>query len=278
MTVSADTKELCGGNFVMKIMCGIANWFGHLMSDIAGSSGSHGRGMGIVMPFYEFFGVCKFGNFSTESGRKDLAEIAMQAFTKGYDFRFGMTQAIPLIVTELSIRLVWVIRQRFCYHRPMRECIPANNHADLRVMLLVGNGVLCVMDGVDAGVRSGGNFLMFFMRLNLVAWFRFATLVLKEVFLRVGIADALQMNIQAFQRINEALLFYLHQLEQIDMELFKKETEQYKQIIQVFSAVKRDEDLAEQLLCMYDYLGIEKPWKGEFDAHMANKNGTLVFE
>lgn len=278
VTVSADTKELCGGNFVMKIMCGIANWFGHLMSDIAGSSGSHGRGMGIVMPFYEFFGVCKFGNFSTESGRKDLAEIAMQAFTKGYDFRFGMTQAIPLIVTELSIRLVWVIRQRFCYHRPMRECIPANNHADLRVMLLVGNGVLCVMDGVDAGVRSGGNFLMFFMRLNLVAWFRFATLVLKEVFLRVGIADALQMNIQAFQRINEALLFYLHQLEQIDIKLFKKETEQYKQIIQVFSAVKRDEDLAEQLLRMYDYLEIEKPWKGEFDAHMANKNGTLVFE
>ena len=60
--------------------------------------------------------------------------------------------------------------------------------------------------------------------------------------------------------------------------MFKKETEQYKQIIQVFSAVKRDEDLAEQLLCMYDYLGIEKPWKDESDAHMANKNGTLVFE
>ena len=66
MTTASDTFELHGGNFIMKIMCGIANWFGHLMSDIAGNSGSHGRGTGIVMPLYEFFGFCKFGSFSNK--------------------------------------------------------------------------------------------------------------------------------------------------------------------------------------------------------------------
>lgn len=70
VTVATDTFELQGGNFIMKIMCGIANWFGHLMSDVAGSSGSHGRGTGIVMPFYELFWICKFGSFNTATERK----------------------------------------------------------------------------------------------------------------------------------------------------------------------------------------------------------------
>ena len=70
ITVKSETFELQGGNFIMKIMCGIANWFGHLMSDVAGSSGAHGRGTGIVMPFYELFGFCKFGNFFNSKWEK----------------------------------------------------------------------------------------------------------------------------------------------------------------------------------------------------------------
>lgn len=46
------------------------------------------------------------------------------------------------------------------------------------------------------------------MRMNIVAWFRFATLVLKEVFIRLGIVDSIQRTIEAFKRINVALLDY----------------------------------------------------------------------
>ena len=56
VTVHTETFELLGGNVVSKIFCGIVNWFGHIMSDIAGSSGSRGnsgRGTGIVMPFFD---------------------------------------------------------------------------------------------------------------------------------------------------------------------------------------------------------------------------------
>ena len=73
VTIATDTYELQGGNFIMKIMCGISNWVWHIMSDIAGSSNSSAngkRGMGIVIPFYEFFGFCKFGSFMTENRRK----------------------------------------------------------------------------------------------------------------------------------------------------------------------------------------------------------------
>lgn len=282
ITIATDTFELQGGNFIAKIFCGIANWFGHLMSDIAGSTGSRGnsggRGTGIVMPFYELFGFCKFGKFNVGQDKQDLATIATRAFQDGYDFRFGLAQAIPVIITDLSIRLIWSLRRRFQYRKPLKECIPTQKHADLRVMLIFGNGTLCLMDGLDAGVRSGGNFLLFFMRLNLVAWFRFVTMVLKEVCIRVGIAGALQINIEAYKKINEALLLYLHELEKLDMEMFKKETEEYNHVVNIFTIAKTEEELNGMLLDTFDRLGINKPWEGIFDEHMSNKNGTLVFE
>lgn len=142
ITIRTDTFELQGGNFVAKIFCGVSNWFGHLMSDVAGSSGSHGRGTGIVMPFYELFGLCKFGRFNTQSGVKDVSEIAMQAFTNGYDTRFGIATSIPLVITDLSIRLVWGLRRHFQKGFPVKACVPTSKAVTLRVMLLVGNGTL----------------------------------------------------------------------------------------------------------------------------------------
>lgn len=278
ITVATDTFELQGGNFLMKIMCGVANWFGHLLSDVAGSSGSHDRGTGIVVPFYEFFGFCRFGSFSSNDGRKNLAEIAMQAFNQGYDFRFGLTQAIPVVITEMSIRLIWALRRHFQYQRPIKECIPSSRYADLRVMLLIGNGTLCIMDAVDAGVRSGGNFLMFFLRLNLIAWFRFVMLVLKEVFIRVGLSSALQESVDALKRINEALMEYLLQLERIDIEAFKKEAEQYYRIVSTFKKEMSEIELNTFLYSEFERLGIKKPWEGDFDDHMSDKNARLVFE
>lgn len=281
VTIRSDTYELQGGNFVAKLFCGIANWFGHIMSDIAGSSGSRGnlgRGAGVVIPFYELFQFCKFGSFRVGQDKQDLATIAVRAFQEGYDFRFGLASAIPVIITDLSIRLIWALRRRFQYGKALKECIPTHQHDDLRVMLLFGNGTLCVMDGIDAGIRSGGNFLAFFMRLNIIAWFRFVTLVLKEVCIRLGLTDALQKNIKAFKRINEALLLYLHELESIDIEAFKKETEEYNEMMQVFTTAKTDKELNQILLDTFDRLGIQKPWKGDFEAFMSDKNNTLIFD
>lgn len=281
ITIKTETFELQGGNFIAKLFCGIANWFGHIMSDIAGSSGTRGnsgRGTGVVMPFYELFQFCTFGKFNVGKDKQDLATIATRAFQEGYDFRFGLATAIPVIITDLTIRLIWSLRRYFQFQKPLKECIPTKKHADLRVMLLCGYGTLCVMDGMDAGIRSGGNFLNFFMRLNLIAWFRFVTLVFKEVFIRIGIADPLQKQIEAYKKINEALLVYLHELEQIDLVQFKKETSEYQQVITLFSTVKTEEDLNVALLNTFERMGYNKPWENDFDSHMSNKNATLTFD
>ena len=49
---NSDGKfELQGKNIPSKLFCGIANWIGHLISDVSGSS-SKGRGMGIPSPIW----------------------------------------------------------------------------------------------------------------------------------------------------------------------------------------------------------------------------------
>ena len=134
------------------------------------------------------------------------------------------------------------------------------------------------MDGVDAGVRSGGNFLTFFMRLNVIAWFRFVTLVLKEVCIRVGLTDALTETIEAFKRINEAMLVYLRELETIDIEAFRREKEEYNQVMLIVVNAKTAQELNVMLLDTFDRMGFNKPWEGDFDEFMSNKNAELHFE
>lgn len=280
VTINTETFELRGGNFISKIFCGIANWFGHVMSDVAGSSGSRGnagRGTGVAIPFYELFGFCKFGKFSAGKYRQDLATIATRAFQEGYDLRHGLAMAIPILITDLSIRLIWALRRHFQYGRPLGECIPTQKHAELRVMLIFGNGTLCVMDGMDASIRSGGDFLAFFMRLNLIAWFRFVILVFKEICIRMGISLPLQVYLEAYKRINEALVFYLHELEKIDIKRFQKETEEYNNMVWRLEKTTTNAELNVLLLEIFDKIGVNKPWKGDFDEHMSNRNGTLYF-
>lgn len=281
ITIATDTYELQGGNFISKIFCGIANWFGHIMSDIAGSSGSRGsagRGAGVALPFYELFQFCKFGKFSVGNDKQDLATIAVRAFQEGYDFRFGLTTAIPVVITNLSIRLIWAFRRHFQYGREVKECIPTMKHADLRIMLLLGNGTLCPIDGMDAAIRSGGNILVFFTRLNFIAWFKFVSMALKEVCIRLGIKSALQKQLEAFRRVNQAMVLYLNELERIDIDAYKKEVEKYTKYYDTIGMVSSEEELNAILVNTFEELGIKKPWEGDFDEFMSDKSNYLVFE
>ena len=189
-----------------------------------------------------------------------------------------MAQAVPVIITELSICLIWALRRRFQYNMPLKECIPSRRHASLRVMILIGDGTLCIMDGLDAGIRSGGDALLFFMRLNLVAWFRLAMLVLKEVCIRIGLQGSIDRVLEAYKRINEALLQYLRELERVDIARFKEETEKYNQIVEICTKDMTEEQLRVTLFTVYEENDLEKPWKGDFEEHMSNRNGTLVFK
>lgn len=278
ITIITDTHELQGNNFISKLFCGITNWFGHIMSDIAGSSGASGRGSGVAIPFYELFQLCDFGSFKVGEDRNTLATVATKVFQEGYDARFGLAMAIPVVMCDLSIKLVWAIKHYFYHKRPISECIPTKRHDDLRMMLIVGNGTLCIMDGADAAIRSAGNSVQFFMRLNIIAWWRLTCLVLRELFIRIGITKPLQKQIDAYIRINEALTEYLEKLKQIDIEAYKKEVMQYQQLLSAIEKANTESELNVLLHEEYVRMGIELPYKGTFDDFMNDKSAVLEFK
>lgn len=182
--ITIDTKDftLNGGNFIAKIFCGLANWFGHIMSDWAGSSGTvgqGGRGTGVPIPFYNLLLTMNIGEFGQH--KQTFAQIATQVFEKGYDFRHSMAMAIPVIVTELFVRFMYTMKAHFYHKKDWKDSIPKGSIPELRRMLLVGHGTLCVVDGVDATIRSGTDMIQFLLRTNLIAWVRFGHIGLKEV-------------------------------------------------------------------------------------------------
>lgn len=181
-----NTFELQGSTLISKVFAGIANWFGHLISDVAGSSGVRGhtdgrRGSGIPIPFFNLFQTFNFGNISSGKESITLAEFSVKVFESGYDARFGATMAIPVAINELIIRFFWSMKQHFYHGRTMSESMPIGNKADLRRMLLVGHGALCLVDGADALIRSNAQPLLFATRLNIVAWNRFGLAAFLEI-------------------------------------------------------------------------------------------------
>lgn len=179
-----------GTVFESRIFCGICNWIGHLASDLCGSSstrviGKVGRGVGLPMPFYELFLLMDFGNFDGHS----FAELAIKVFEDGYDLRYGAAMAIPVMITELSIKIIWSLKRHYYLKKGWKDCIPSQKHGDLRMMIIVGDATLCVVDGADAAIRtavSGGNPITFMLHMNLVAWSRLIILVFKELRIRYG--------------------------------------------------------------------------------------------
>ena len=185
VTISAEA-ELQGHNFIAKIFCGVANWFGHLMSDVSGSSGidrnrpDYGRGSGIPIPFYNLLQFMEVGEFGQH--RQSFAVVCTKVFEQGYDLRHGLGLCVPVLVTELITRLGWTVKQR-CYHqKPWSECVPLASNPELRRMLLVAHGSMCLIDGGEAALRSGGDMVQFLLRTNLVGWSRFGHLALKEMY------------------------------------------------------------------------------------------------
>ena len=222
---SGAIPYLQGTNLPSRLFCGFVNWLGHLISDLAGSSSTRdpkkdSRGSGIPIPFYELFLFCDFGNIDG----KTLAETMISVFEQGYDARFGVTMAIPVILQDLMIRVIWLIRQKIFRKKSWKESLPSDKHADLRIMLIVGNAMFCVIDGADAAVRgfSAGNVVTFICHLNLPGWARLVTLVLKELSIRYG-----PVVIEKLNRFGEAVLGIMTPAEKKKLRLFYARLEEY---------------------------------------------------
>ena len=188
-----DSFVLRGKNIPSKFFCAFVNWFGHLISDMSGSSGSQGRGMGIPSPIMSWSNdiivIKRRLNIPASEFDKSLNELALKMFEEGYDVRFQVAQAIPVFVNEMIVRMVYSVRRMVGYfstnekddrswRRLWKECEPFSN-ATVKRMLTIAHGAFCLLDVGDALIRGfaigggGFNVVEFAMRLNIVGVGRF---------------------------------------------------------------------------------------------------------
>lgn len=280
ISINSENYELQGSDLISRLFCGIVNWFGHIMSDIAGSSGSRGqggRGTGVGVPFFELIQLCKIGKFNVGKDRQDLATIAIRTFQEGYDFRYGMTMSIPVIFTDLTIKFCWAVRHYYIDKRPILECVPTTKSEKLSIMLLVGTGTLCCLDGIDAGAKSGGNWLVFFTYLNIIAWFRFIQLIIRELGIRFGLSGVLERELDSMRRINIAIAGYIKEAKQYDITTLLNNVNSFSVLIQKVDIVTDEKELCSILVTFCNKKGYELPWKGEFDEFMSDRGNRLIF-
>lgn len=180
--------ELRGNSNISKLFCGFANWMGHLLSDISGSSGSKDRGMGIPSPLWcwtnDIIAIKTKLKIPVSEFDKSVNDLALQIYEKGFDARFQTTQGIPVLINELIVRLMYSIRRFVKYISTTKAeersfsllwktCEPFSN-VTVKRMLTVAHGTFCLIDAGDAvirGVITGGgyfNVVKFFLRLNIV--------------------------------------------------------------------------------------------------------------
>lgn len=193
--------ELRGHDIPSKLFCAIANWFGHLISDMSGSSGSQGRGMGIPSPLWTWtnsvLAIKKSLKIPANQFDRSVNELALTLYNEGYDTRFQTAQAIPVFINEMIVRLCYAIRRLIKYFaetdtesRSMalmwKTCEPFSNPT-VKWMLTVAHGTFCLLDIGDATARGfiagGGAFnpAEFFLRLNIVGVGRFTISLYGEV-------------------------------------------------------------------------------------------------
>lgn len=166
--------ELKGNTLTAKVFAGSVNWFVHCMSDIAGSSGSQGRGTGLPIPFTELFQLCSTKMFRNESGDlQSLGTVMTQVYEQGYDLRHGVAATFPVIINDLLIRALYTLRRHYADDVAWRESLPKADSPELQRMVTVGVGSMCLVDFGHAAVTSWGSWVKFFSDLNLAAWARF---------------------------------------------------------------------------------------------------------
>lgn len=193
--------ELVGRNFPEKVTFGIINWFFHLVSDMAGSSGTimaGGIGTGIPGPILSFAKECSslpLFKSRNEKGYKIVSVYISKLFNgtllvdkDGNRIRFDLRtemglgvqiakQAIPVVINECVVRAFYFIHSLMheLARRDIRDVrdldqmnwkslIPFHNRTIDR-MLMISSMTFTIADTADAAVHAAivcnGDFILF---------------------------------------------------------------------------------------------------------------------
>lgn len=190
MAVPVADEELIGKTIEEKLMLGIVLWFCHMVSDMAGSSGSPGKGTGIPGPILSFMKqlsalpLFKDAMLDETSFRKTLSKLFNGTLLKTIDEdgkkvyrRFDLRaelgiahelarQSVPVLVNECLVYVCYAARQLYemCTNGEVRDLksllnvdidtlLPHGSPLGTR-MVTIATGVFSLADMADGVIRA----------------------------------------------------------------------------------------------------------------------------
>ncbi len=157
-TVAENANIELTGSMPNQIIQAINNWFGHIMSDLSGSSTSKGRGSGLPVPGWSSLQKLQFGNIKLKTNKPDtytIAEVSEWMFKNGYDVRAFTAELIPVLIYETLIRLYWIYKQHLYYGKSLKDSFPIANNRELARLLLIGASTFSTIDVTHGVIKSG---------------------------------------------------------------------------------------------------------------------------
>ena len=191
LIVELTDKTFIGRNFEEKILFGTVNWFFHMVSDMAGSNATAGKGTGIPGPLvslikelsalpcfkdkkigeHEFHvWVSKLFNGTLLAKRDENGKIT-QAMKFDLRTEIGILhevgrQFVPVLINECLIRGLYFARRLYNAIKDTEiksiadlrkidtsDLLPFNNRV-IKRMITIASGTFTAIDTVDAGVRA----------------------------------------------------------------------------------------------------------------------------
>jgi hypothetical protein len=89
--------------------------------------------------------------------------------------------------------------------------------------------------------------------------------------------DQIPTEVNNYKEIAEYMEKYYAMLEKYDLEKFKNDISSIHNITNNINKIDSDDELNKYLLSVYDELNIPKPWTGDIDSFMSNKENYLKF-
>ena len=153
----------------------IATVFLHMLSDVNGSSNAKNGGMGLPVPFMALFNKLGFGRIGDND---TISELVKSMFYQGYDFRHFCSMSIPVMITEVVVRVSYFAK-RLHEGYTFTEALPVTlNHAKkpkLGTMLFIAHSASTAINAGKVAFTENP------LNINYVQWLAFAKYSAKQL-------------------------------------------------------------------------------------------------
>ena len=269
---------LAAAPVVIEVLLKAHNWFGHLVSDMAGSKSTAAGGMGIPGLFISL--LKELASEKPLNNITSLSKVVSDLYSKdGWDLRSELAiveylgkQSMPVLLNEVLVRTFYFVRHLIVEYKQAKDTLNINDvdgndvsiwqkinwnnvipfkNRTIERMMTIASGTFVAVDAADAAIRSaiknGGNvynpklYVDFILRLNFVGIGRFA----------VAVGTDIYMGCKREKLIDERLKLHSEMLHLSNAKVFYKQADMWQSAKDATIAIEHMKNTAMNSLMFY---------------------------